>query len=273
LLAACGSTDATSGNSGEAVEQKPVESAIKLKTTLDVEQLENKLQFTIALHNESLKDLTLPFGSGQQFEIVVKNEAGEEVYRYSEGKMFTLALQMIELKAGEKLEWQETWDLESNGQRIPAGTYTVIADVMVLVESAEEPLDIDPDQLHAEKEIEISGQAESGEKADTAVMYGNQAFRNVVVEGEKGHYMVTGEARLFEGQFMYAVSDGHNYLVEESAMIDGGNGAPDFSPFRIEISIPQSDWPENGTLTLEIYEISAKDGSRTNELIIPLEQF
>ncbi len=154
VLTACGSGDETSGTVSEPAEQKHVEEEVKLKTTLDVEQQENQLIFTLRLYNESLRDLTLPFGSGQQFEIVVKDEQGEEVYRYSADKMFTMALQMIELKAGDKMEWLETWDLSSHD--VPEGTYTVEAEVMVLLKSDELPVEIDPEQLHAKQTIEIS---------------------------------------------------------------------------------------------------------------------
>lgn len=99
----------------------------------------------------------------------------------------------------------------------------------------------------------------------------NSAFCNVQVSGSGGHYIVTGEGRVFEAVMAYAVEDGHNYLLEENYMLD--EGAPSWSPFQLEIDIPEDQLPHNGTLILELFEYSANDGSRINTLIIPLETF
>ncbi|SEN31457.1 Immunoglobulin-like domain of spore germination [Lihuaxuella thermophila] len=99
----------------------------------------------------------------------------------------------------------------------------------------------------------------------------NNAFRNLRLQGEKGHYTLMGEARVLEGNFRYAVSDGHDYLVEGSVQVQGG--APEWAAFTLKLSIPDEKLPRKGTLTLELFEISPKDGSRQNELIIPLDTF
>lgn len=274
LLVACGAVEETGGSQEEAVEKQPVEEAVQLNTTLDVEQKGSKIVFTIKLRNESLQDITLPFGSGQKYEIIVQNEQGEEVYVYSADKMFTMALEMVDLKAGETLEWQEEWDLAAYEQVISPGTYKAMVEVMVLLDSEELKETIDPEQLKVEKEFVIEAFDETEEEGASAQQggYSNEAFQNVVVEGERGHYRVTGLARVFEGSFMYAVSDGHNYLLEEAAMIKEGDSTQ-FSPFELEINIPEENLPENGTLTLELFVYSAKDGTREHDLIIPLESF
>lgn len=99
----------------------------------------------------------------------------------------------------------------------------------------------------------------------------NNAFRNVSVNGSAGHYIVSGEARVFEAVMNYAVEDGHDYLLEGHHSV--GEGAPAWSPFAIELHIPPAEQPVNGTLTLELFEYSAKDGSRVNVMTIPLESF
>ena len=99
----------------------------------------------------------------------------------------------------------------------------------------------------------------------------NSAFCNVKVSGSGGHYTVTGEGRVFEAVMAYAVEDGHNYLLEELYTLDAG--APAWSPFELDIVIPPEKLPQNGTLILELFEHSAKDGSKINTLIIPLETF
>lgn len=99
----------------------------------------------------------------------------------------------------------------------------------------------------------------------------NNAFCNVSVNGSGGKYIISGEARVFEAVMNYAVEDGHNYLLEDSYMLSAG--APAWAPFAIELDIPPEQQPVNGTLTFELFEYSAKDGSRINVLALPLETF
>lgn len=112
---------------------------------------------------------------------------------------------------------------------------------------------------------EVEQRAEIGEAT------GNNAFRNVTVTGSNGSYTVTGEARVFEATMQYRVEDGHNYLLEGTHTVD--EGAPSWSAFTLNITIPQADLPANGTLTLELFEYSAKDGNPTNEWVVPLDSF
>ncbi|MBP3967288.1 Gmad2 immunoglobulin-like domain-containing protein [Paenibacillus lignilyticus] len=99
----------------------------------------------------------------------------------------------------------------------------------------------------------------------------NNAFRNVEVSGSGGKYKVTGEARVFEAMMNYAVEDGHNYLLEKNYMLP--EGAPAWSAFELSIVIPANKLPKNGTLMLQIFEYSAKDGGKVNVLHFPLETF
>jgi hypothetical protein len=101
--------------------------------------------------------------------------------------------------------------------------------------------------------------------------HGNTAFRNLEASGSDGQYTVTGEARVFEANMSYAVSDGHSYLLEGFHTLN--EGAPVWSAFTLEIEVPQDELPVNGTLTLEVFEYSAKDGSKINILAVPLESF
>lgn len=97
----------------------------------------------------------------------------------------------------------------------------------------------------------------------------NDAFRNISVTGQRGEYTITGEARVWEATMHYAVSDGHVYFVEDFYTLP--EGAPNWAPFSLNISIPEERLPVNGTVMLELFEISAKDGSQVNLLFVPLE--
>ncbi|TLS49241.1 hypothetical protein FE782_26810 [Paenibacillus antri] len=100
---------------------------------------------------------------------------------------------------------------------------------------------------------------------------GNNAFRNVVVSGSAGSYTIRGEARVFEATMQYAVSDGHRYLFEKTVQVN--EGAPAWSAFELKVDVPASQLPVNGTLMLELFEYSAKDGAKVNIWAVPLEGF
>lgn len=99
----------------------------------------------------------------------------------------------------------------------------------------------------------------------------NQAFRNIKVSGSQGNYTVTGEARVFEATIQYEVEDGHFILLE--GFETASESAPGWGTFTININIPEENLPINGMLRLFLFEESAEDGSRLNELPIPLELF
>jgi hypothetical protein len=77
---------------------------------------------------------------------------------------------------------------------------------------------------------------------------------------------------VFEGSFHYTVDDGHNYIIDEQ-VAHVKQGAPEWSPFELNLSIQSEKWPENGTLTLHLYERSEKDGNVIHSYDVALEQF
>lgn len=103
---------------------------------------------------------------------------------------------------------------------------------------------------------------------EIAKEYSNERFRKVKVEkigGDKFH--IQGEAQIFEANFNWVIEDGHNELAKGFEMTDAG--APDWGKFDFTIDNPKKE--DNSTLTLILFEISAKDGSRQHELIITLQ--
>lgn len=240
-------------NQGEQLnEQKLVE---KLSTNLQVSTNPDEATFVIALKNSSDQDVELTFSSGQQIEIIVTNQQDEEVYKYSNDKMFTEALEMLQVKAGEEIVWEEKWDYKQNGKRVELGEYTVQAYVV--------PVQVNSQQVK-EGLLKAEGKLQVPEE--------NVAFRNIEVSGTAGEYIVKGEARVFEASFMYAVEDGHSYLIEET-VVQVNDGAPSWSAFELAISIPKDKLPKNGAVTLSLYERSAKDGSIVNSYSESLEVF
>ena len=78
----------------------------------------------LALHvtNKSGKRIELRFPSGQTHDFAILDAQGDEVWRWSEGRMFTQALQTRQLGDGETITYQDRW----SGAAL-RGRYTVVA--------------------------------------------------------------------------------------------------------------------------------------------------
>lgn len=101
----------------------------------------------------------------------------------------------------------------------------------------------------------------------TPKKYSNKRFRKVTVEKVDGNkFCVRGEGQIFEANFSWVVEDGHNELKKGFEMTDAG--APEWGKFDFTFEVSKNN--ENTTLTLILFEISAKDGSRQHELSIAL---
>ena len=97
-------------------------------------------------------------------------------------------------------------------------------------------------------------------------------FKNVLVSGKNGTYLVKGKARSKQNGFYYSVEDGHYILVEEQH-IRVKERYPSWSIFSIEINIPKQKLPDNGTLVLHLYEKDPKDNSMQHVYPVVLETF
>ncbi len=119
----------------------------KFETRAGYKVTNEKVEFNFELfsHFEEIKELM--FSSGQQFEITITNENGEEVYKFSEGKAFTMALVYETLELGESMEWTDEWDrTDKEGNYLESGKCT--AKIEILTKSPdEEDEEIDKSQL------------------------------------------------------------------------------------------------------------------------------
>lgn len=100
-----------------------------------------------------------------------------------------------------------------------------------------------------------------------ATPFSNEHFRQVTAEKVDGNkFHVKGEAQVWEANINWVVEDGHNELKSGFTTTDAG--APEWGNFDFTIDIEKKE--DFSTLTLILFEVSAKDGSRTHELPIPL---
>lgn len=98
------------------------------------------LDFELMSHFEKSKEIK--FGSGQQFELTITDEKGNEVYKYSDGKFFTMALVLKNVLPGEAIKWQDIWDLnDKEGNKLTSGKYQAKIQIMVISEENDEKYD------------------------------------------------------------------------------------------------------------------------------------
>lgn len=118
---------------------------------------DDKVVFDFELTSNYTETKTLQFGSGQQYEIVITDEKGEEVYRYSDGKFFTMALIYKDINPGESIKWQEEWDMTNkDGEKLTSGKYKAEISIMAALEQNEEK--IEESQLNTVLEFSLGAQ-------------------------------------------------------------------------------------------------------------------
>lgn len=148
-------------------------------------KIENdKVIFDFELINHYNEVKNLVFSSGQQFEVTITDEKGEEVYRYSDGKFFTMALIFKEINPGESLKWQDTWDMTNKkGEKLTSGKYQARIDILARLEdgfdiSSEK---IDESQLSTVIEFTL-GEDEIHEEDETKDIIKPEAAKEIIKE-------------------------------------------------------------------------------------------
>ncbi len=228
---------------------------------------EEGISFDFFITNDSEKPITLGFSSSQKYEIVLENEAGEVVYKYSEGQMFAQQLTTEELEPGGQLAASETID-----QELPPGEYEAKMSFLVRTVN-DQPLETKPFEMT--KTVTVGGENTEEESAPADVsssdpQYGD-VFREMTMSGEDGKYSVAGEANVNNGEFFYTIDDGHNIFVEDKA-VKVDDPEKEWSPFSLEIEVDPAELPESGALVMTIYE-KDKNGQPIHMNYVPLENF
>jgi hypothetical protein len=95
----------------------------ELATVLLPERRGADTEISLNIENTGAKLVELRFPSGHTHDFVVLDANEREVWRWSEGRMFTQALQTKQLKRGDVLAYSATW------KDAPPGQYTLVASV------------------------------------------------------------------------------------------------------------------------------------------------
>ena len=107
-----------SASKSKVVEGPPIVSALDVK-------IRDGIELTFRVTNNEPRKLELLFPSGQTHDFVVQDSLGRDVWRWSEGRMFTQAYQNKVLATGETLTLQAAWRAE-----VKPGHYVAIASLM-----------------------------------------------------------------------------------------------------------------------------------------------
>ncbi|MCB2155596.1 hypothetical protein KQI84_11980 [bacterium] len=89
----------------EAIGESPelgVELLMELESTT-IGSVGEELRVRLEARNVSDVPVTLHLNNGQTFDLIVSNARGEEVTRWSNGRIFTMALQALPLRPGESI--------------------------------------------------------------------------------------------------------------------------------------------------------------------------
>jgi len=91
-----------------------------LTPSLDV-SVEDGVRFAFHVTNESNKKLELRFPDGRTHDVIVLDSIGREVWRWSDGRLFTQAVQNRVVRGSDSLQFVEAW------KDPRPGTYTAVA--------------------------------------------------------------------------------------------------------------------------------------------------
>lgn len=95
-------------------------SATPLTPALDI-AVDDDVRFAFRVANEGSKKLELRFADGRTHDVVVLDSIGREVWRWSEGRLFTQTVQSKVLRVSDGMAFEEAWEDPR------PGTYTAVA--------------------------------------------------------------------------------------------------------------------------------------------------
>lgn len=98
-----------------------VNPASPLAPTLDV-TVADDVHFAFEVTNAGKKKLELTFADGRTHEFVVLDSLGREVWRWSEGRIFTQSMQNKVLRTSDLLRYEDAWDAPSPGRYVAVAT-------------------------------------------------------------------------------------------------------------------------------------------------------
>lgn len=96
-----------------------------LAATLSVTPGKSSLELTLEIVNEGTEQAEITFSSSRKADFVALDD-GEEVWRWSEGRMFTQALDDATMRPGESMSFDAVWEDPDPGEYRVRGTLVAI---------------------------------------------------------------------------------------------------------------------------------------------------
>ena len=123
LAFACGPRSRNDAASASNEPRRVVASADAgpLTPSLDV-TVAHDVRFAFQVMNASKKKLEVNFRDGKTHEVVVLDSLGREVWRWSDGRMFTQAMQNRVLRTSDLLQYEEKWSDPAPGRYVVVAT-------------------------------------------------------------------------------------------------------------------------------------------------------
>ena len=121
MIVACGPRSRAGESSSTQKVSRPSNGPLSSSLNVSIGQGSGvKLDFEVT--NTSDRRIELVFPGGQTHDFAVLDTTGRELWRWSEGRMFTQAIQTKLLGTGETVKYQEEWDTT-----LAAGKYIAVA--------------------------------------------------------------------------------------------------------------------------------------------------
>ncbi|MET3507742.1 BsuPI-related putative proteinase inhibitor [Halalkalibacter oceani] len=129
VLTACGLGEHRAIEESETADEKRGEEAMPANWLMELQtnQAGETIQVELQVVNEDESDHTLAFSSGQRYELILRDAHGNEVYRFSDDRVFMMAITYEEFSPNEKKTFRE----QINTAELPTGTYTLEAELLV----------------------------------------------------------------------------------------------------------------------------------------------
>lgn len=259
LISGCGANNEKeikpTPSTKQTIEQNNEIDVTKLSTKLEVTEANGVVTMKYSLRNKDDIPANFTFSSSQIIDFTIKNDKGEVVYQSSKEMSYAQVITNITVPNGNAKVWEEQVNFANKS--IPYGNYEVSANFVATA--------INDKQINGA--IAPIKEPLSYHKMTTI----NENGSKVVISGEDGHYEIKGTYLSEQEGIFYSVEDGHNNLIDETSLpVKIKSGSVNLLDFSLDI--PKESLPNNGVVTLIIYEKN-KDDQVTNSINVALQQF
>ncbi|HOM02357.1 MAG TPA: BsuPI-related putative proteinase inhibitor [Acetivibrio sp.] len=186
-------------------------------------------KMTLTIKNGGKNEVVIMHGSGQKYDFVLLDDKKEEVYRWSEGKGFTMALTETHIPSGKTVEFSEVIDAKTY-EEISGKVYYFKA----MIVGSSEDFEINKDgyylSLKEEKDnkLEIVPSYEKGEKTFTMKLsVKNTSDKDITINhtsGQKFDFKLLDENK----EIIYTWSADKLFMMMETETVIGAGKTVEF---------------------------------------------